>query len=394
MTKWTRRLGWPHAALAIALFLIALPLARAAGVTLPTFGDPIAGLTATEMGEFIDGKTEFNEAEEPDEGLGPAFNGASCVECHSRPAIGGDSDITETRFGRYDTVNGKRVFNPLTELGGSLLQKKSISPECAEVLPPERDVTTERKTTPLFGLGLVDAVPDGVLAGIAALQQRITPNLAGRVHRVIDAATGAPRAGRFGWKAQQASLFTFSGDAYLNEMGITTPLFPTDNAPNGNLATLRHCEMLNEPGTADPEDKGDGIVAFFNFMSRLAPPPRGPITSQVQAARSSSPSAAPRATCRRSSRGRTGSGRSRASSSTRTPISCSTTWARSETASSRETRRATRSAPRRSGVCGCARRICTTAARPPSSPRSRSTTGRESSAATSSTGSTPRSRRT
>ena len=53
----------------------------------------------------------------------------------------------------------------------------------------------------------------------------------GRVAMIWDPATLAMRVGRFGWKAQQANLTTFAGDAYLNEMGITNRFFPNENAP-------------------------------------------------------------------------------------------------------------------------------------------------------------------
>ncbi len=89
-----------------------------------------------------------------------------------------------------------------------------------------------RRTTPLFGLGLVGAVPDQTFEQLANLEQQYAPATAGRVNMVTDQATGEQIAGRFGWKCQQGSLFSFSGDAYLNEMGITTPLVtPTKTSP-------------------------------------------------------------------------------------------------------------------------------------------------------------------
>ena len=86
---------------------------------------------------------------------------------------------------------------------------------------------------------------------------------------MTDQATGEQIVGRFGWKCQQGSLFTFSGDAYLNEMGITTPLFPDENCPQGNCALL-----AGKPGASNPnEPDNDDLAAFTNFMSLLAPPP-------------------------------------------------------------------------------------------------------------------------
>jgi CxxC motif-containing protein (DUF1111 family) len=87
--------------------------------------------------------------------------------------------------------------------------------------------------------------------------------------------TGRARVGRFGWKAQVPTLFQFSGDAYLNEMGITNPEFPNENCPQGDCSALDHnpLKTLN--------DDGAGVVKFTDFMSLLAPPPRGNLSLQV-----------------------------------------------------------------------------------------------------------------
>ncbi|TMB24961.1 MAG: hypothetical protein E6J65_11240, partial [Deltaproteobacteria bacterium] len=88
---------------------------------LADFGDPLPGLTAEELAKFEAGKTEFSTAEEPDEGLGPVFNEAACVTCHTGPgtAVGGTTQRMETRFGR---LRDDGTFDPMSELGGSLLQ--------------------------------------------------------------------------------------------------------------------------------------------------------------------------------------------------------------------------------------------------------------------------------
>ena len=117
----------------------------------------------------------------------------------------------------------------------------------------------------------MDNVPDQTLITLA--QQT-----GGRVNFVVDVASGQQRAGRFGWKCQQATLFSFSGDAYLNEMGITTPLFPDENCPQGN------CDLLNTPGLpAVPNDADNSsLVKFTDFMTFLGAPPPGPVTAATQ----------------------------------------------------------------------------------------------------------------
>ena len=256
----------------ILLVLASLALSPLGGSSAE-FGAPLPGLTAEETGRFNAGKTEFLAVETLSEGVGPVFNDVSCANCHSVPAVGGGSARLETRFGRL-TTNGD--FDPMTEYGGSLIQDHGIgtSGACnylAEVVPPEATIVARRRTTPLFGLGLVDAVPDVVFRAIAARQAFDPDGCAGVVSEVTDMATNRKVVGKFGWKAQNPNLHQFSGDAYLNEMGITSPQFPQENCPYGNCALLS-CNPA--PGM---NDDGEGVDEFTDFMSMLAPPPRGPI---------------------------------------------------------------------------------------------------------------------
>lgn len=244
-----------------------------------TLGDAIGGLGAAELARFTAGQDAFEEVEGVADGLGPVFNEASCATCHTGPT-GGTNLRLETRFGR--TVNG--VFDPLANLGGSLIQDHGIGAVHtgngdftfnAEVVPSEANVTASRITTPLFGLGLVDAVPDAELLEIARLEAALAPRTAGTPSMTTDITTGATRVGRFGWKAQNPTLFQFAGDAYLNEMGVTSPQFPNENCPQGDCAAL----VYNPVPTLNND--GADVTLFADFMSMLSPPPRGDITRQV-----------------------------------------------------------------------------------------------------------------
>src|SRR5262245_13896735 len=255
--------------------LVVTPLVATAILTLSTgrstanssrfeLGRPLEGIGFMERRAFRDGKEAFEEVETDADGLGPTFNNTGCAVCHSSPATGGASPILETRA-------QKLVGNQLFELpGGSLFQSEGISPGCRETLPPEANVVALRQTTPLFGVGLIEAIPDSEIEQYAFRQARFHPEQAGRVNRVLDVASGnQQRVGRFGWKDQQATLLSFSGDAYLNEMGVTSKFFPNENAPNGDMTKLKACDK-----TPDPEDKDDDVTLFANFMRLLAPPPR------------------------------------------------------------------------------------------------------------------------
>lgn len=242
----------------------------------PRFGDPLPGITTAERAAFVDGRNEFLNRENAAGGLGPIFNRDSCVSCHGGPAPGGGSPINVTRFGTL--TNG--VFDPLTSLGGSLLQERSITPQSREVVPPQALIRARRNSTPLFGLGLIEAIPDvTILAGV-----RTTPvdGVKGKVSMVVDVTSGQARVGKFGWKAQQATLLAFSGDAYVNEMGVTNRFFPTENAPNGDAARLAAADQVADPeDTIDPANGKADIDRSADFMRLLAPPPPLALTASA-----------------------------------------------------------------------------------------------------------------
>lgn len=239
---------------------------------------PLAGISAAQLTEFLSGRDEFVKEERPETGLGPIFNDVSCVACHDAGGAGGAGRKTVVRFGRI--TNG--VFDPLTQLGGSLLQKRAISREFLEHIPKEANVMAMRITTPLFGAGLIEAIPDSTILDYAALPK--TDGVKGRAAMVTDPVTGGIRVGRFGWKAQHASLLGFAADAYLNEMGITNQFFPTENAPNGNQALLAKADKFADPeDVVDPVTHRSDIDSVASFMRLLAPVPRGPITEKVTA---------------------------------------------------------------------------------------------------------------
>lgn len=253
------------------------------------FGAPLPGLTAAELARFNLGRTGFATPEDVADGLGLVFNADNCAACHRQQGIGGgDATIFATRFG---TITGGK-FDPLIRFGGPVLQGKGIKTPDGTVIPPENvppqaTIVAHRRTTPLFGYGLVDAIPDSVLFALAAKQATMTPSTAGRVNKTQDLLTGLTVAGKFGWKAANPNLVNFSGDAYKEEMGITSKgwkrdkdgrLIDEENPPQGNTALLAHNPV------ASPNDPDlDDVMAFADFMRFLAPPPRGPINATVQA---------------------------------------------------------------------------------------------------------------
>ena len=271
--------------LAVACFvLIALVVCvRWSSAQRPAaLGDPLPGLTAVEFEEFRLGLEDFLEVEDAEEGLGPAFNGTSCAGCHSVPVIGGVSPITTVHAGVREP-DGQ--FRQLEANRGSLFQLFSIPTHgCQSVIPPEANVIARRLPIPLFGAGLVEAIPDETIRALEDPLDLDRDGISGRASIVLDRATGEERLGRFGWKAQIATLLDFSGDAYRNEMGITNDLFPRELTFGLSGLQLKLCDPVPDPEDIPELGTGRrGIDNFESFMKFLGPPPRGPIVDQVTA---------------------------------------------------------------------------------------------------------------
>ncbi len=236
-------------------------------------GDPIPGLTPIEVTEFRLGLDDFTEVETAEEGLGPAFNGTSCAVCHNVPAIGGGGLVLEVRAG-YRDASG--AFAGLNAAGDTLVHLFSIpSHGCQPQMPSAVNVIARRAPIPLFGAGLVEAIADETLLALEDPLDRNGDGVSGRAALIVDSATGERRIGRFGWKAQHATLLTFGADAYRNEMGITNDVFRDEVSFGVEDAVMRRCDPIPDPeDVVDPVTRRRGIDNFESFMRLLAPPAR------------------------------------------------------------------------------------------------------------------------
>ena len=179
--------------------------------------------------------------------------------------------MAEHRTGRLD------LLQFVESVGGSLIQSRSTHPDIFERVPFEDSVGTLRISTNTLGAGFIEAIANSTLLSI---RDRQPASIRGRALEVaVLEANNAPRVGRFGWKNQHASLESFAADAYLNEMGITTPVLPEENTSLGRYIGFG---TPYDP-VPDPEDDGVDVVAFANFMRATKAPPRGTITSAVRA---------------------------------------------------------------------------------------------------------------
>jgi CxxC motif-containing protein (DUF1111 family) len=224
---------------------------------------------------FEDNKFIFNELETLQDGVGPVYNDIGCGSCHQSPISGGISQSKELRAGHLS--NGYFVNPPG---GQSLIQLRAIAAAIQERLDnaPLENIRTLRTSLNTIGDGFVEAIDNSTFTYIQLAQPA---GFQGTIINVpvVEAAPGTTRIGRFGWKNQHASLQSFSGDAYLNEMGITNPF-------DGNGGTQENNSLgqsvASFDGVQDPEDDGDDVEAFANFMRATRAPGRGPITDAVQ----------------------------------------------------------------------------------------------------------------
>jgi CxxC motif-containing protein (DUF1111 family) len=268
-------------------------------------GKPVEDCVEPTPGTFEDDKAIFEEVDEVADGLGPVYNAQSCRECHQNPVTGAISQITELRAGH--TVDKTFVDAP----GGSLINNRGIptpnysdphkSAKVQERVPPlftaaiiaggsaitaEEPTRTFRTSLNTLGDGFVEAIADGTLISMAAQQKgQTSQEVHGLVINVpVLEAGGRLRVGRFGWKNQHASLLSFSGDAYLNEIGITNFLVPNENTSLGRFVgfgTIFDIVPDNTPCDDDPtvvcgEDAEQDVEVFAEFMRATQAPPRDP----------------------------------------------------------------------------------------------------------------------
>src|ERR1044072_6989371 len=240
--------------------------------------EPVAP-TARGNGRFEDNKLIFSERQTIEHGLGPTYNDVGCVECHQSVDVGAFGQQMEFRAGHI--TNGAFVDAP----GGKLIHARATDSDIGEHIATAETVKAFRVTLSTLGDGFVECLSNTSLQNNVAAQplaQRGTLS-----QDPVTEANNTLRIGPFGWKAQQASLVSFSGDAYLNKMGITNP-FDGFGGRSSNAADAGTHEnpastaegVINvtfpspfDP-VADPEDDGLDGLAFADFMAATRAPGR------------------------------------------------------------------------------------------------------------------------
>jgi CxxC motif-containing protein (DUF1111 family) len=310
------------------------------GVTLAQFGahDPGVRGGSVDSGQafaavqansntleyFTNGQARFQEIESvqngPNNGLGPRFNSNQCANCHAQPAVGGsspsvsafpnigqnpqtevynldgarnnlppfitaDGPVREARFKFFLNPNGMLSNNPdggvhdlfVISGRGDAGNCNVQQPDFAHNLALNNVIF--RIPTPVFGAGLMEAIPDQTIVANMQANALIKRAMGISGHPNQNGNDGT--ISRFGWKAQNKSLEVFAGEAYNVEMGVTNELFQNERAspdeelhgglPSNCLINPTPEDATNMQATSTVTVPSD-VVAFAMFMRLLAPP--------------------------------------------------------------------------------------------------------------------------
>ncbi len=270
------------------------------------FSRPLPGLQEYEMDRFLLGRSFFRQpwVQAPStvtarDGLGPLFSANACQGCHIRNGRGVVPDAPGQAL--RGAVVLLRNDDDLVPVYGQQLQTRAVAPlrpearaavhwdTHTEELPdgtmvvlrkprlqlsdwshgePAEPARAEiRIAPPMIGLGLLEAIPDTDIIAHAVRQGERGGE--GFPNRVPHATSGKGALGRFGWKASVAGIHQQSMKAFVQDMGITSRLFPHDTCTSHQTI----CHQMPEGGVPEVEPMVEDGVVFY--ASHLAPPTRG-----------------------------------------------------------------------------------------------------------------------
>ena len=233
------------------------------------YGGPRKPLSAEEESRFLAGRALFDRDHGHETGVGgPRFNGDSCRACHFDPVPGG-SGPRGVNVMRHGILGPDGGFVPPSI--GTVLHKETILTGHTNAPQAEAQVFEHRQSPHLFGLGLIESIPDAVILANADPDD-LDP---------ADGISGKPswsdgsRLGRFGWKAQVPSISEFVRDAVATELGMTLPYQPGHTFGR----------ITDDDTVPDPEMSLEEAGLLADYLRMLAPPPRQPPSDAGAAAR-------------------------------------------------------------------------------------------------------------
>ncbi|MDB5086306.1 MAG: thiol oxidoreductase [Mucilaginibacter sp.] len=239
--------------------------------TSQAFGNMFPGLKGYdthvhELGDLVFNQSFVTAPAPIHSGLGAIFNNTSCTNCHHNDGIGLPTagELQSSLLMRISLPGNDAHGGPVPVPGyGLQLQDKAVFgkvPECKvniayayntysfadgetyELRTPTYTLTnlytpiagayllSPRLAPPMFGLGLLEAVPESEIVALADPDDVNGDGIKGKVNYVWDAVTNSRQMGRFGWKANTASILTQVASAFNQDMGITTSVLPVENS--------------------------------------------------------------------------------------------------------------------------------------------------------------------
>lgn len=270
------------------------------------FTYPAQNLSSERRRTFYFGNNLFNDnwvtapaSTEGRDGLGPTFNAQSCSGCHfkdgrgapptspSEPLQGLLFRLSVPGVGEHGGVIGDPVygdqFNPYAiqgvpaegkveityqELPGYFadgsaysLRAPTYSFHSMAYGPLAEDIQISPRVAPgMIGLGLLEAIEASVLRSLEDPDDADGDGISGRLNTVWDERLQTYTVGRFGWKANQPGLEQQNAGAFLGDMGITSPLFPSENCP----PSQRECTEALTGGAPELDDAGLEAVTYYS----------------------------------------------------------------------------------------------------------------------------------
>jgi CxxC motif-containing protein (DUF1111 family) len=276
--------------------------------TESAFAQPSAQLATAELRAFAFGNRLFNTnwvtapaSADGFDGLGPVFNRVSCSGCHTRDGRGqppsGPDEPLDSMLLRLSVPGAGPHGEPLAVPGyGDQLNERAVRGVPAEgrtavryderagrypdgtpfsLAAPRYDFVdlafgplphdvgySPRVAPPVFGLGLLESVPERIVLESADPDDADGDGISGRPNRVWDVAAGATVLGRFGWKANQPNLRQQNAAAALGDIGLTSVLYPEQNVANGQAAAAL-APTGGRPGEAELSDAHLARLTFY-----------------------------------------------------------------------------------------------------------------------------------
>lgn len=297
--------------LAALLLLAGILPSHADDALREAYTQPLPGLADSDRETFFRGRSLFRQswvvapAEDRAAGLGPLYNRLACISCHQKNGRGRSPDDPDERMlsmlvrlsvpgkaadggpqghpaygGQLNEEGiagvpgeGRAALSwfetkPITLAGGEKVSLRRPRIDFVDLAygPIGKVLFSPRIGQPVYGLGLLEAVPEKTLVAMAA--EAKADGVRGRLNRVWDAAAQQTVVGRFGFKSNQPNLRQQIAGAFVGDLGITSTLFPDENC----TPVQKACRKA--PSAGHPEMSKADLDAIEFYLANIAAPPR------------------------------------------------------------------------------------------------------------------------